>query len=291
MKKLYLVSILFLILACTSTNSKDLSLEYYNIANGFLELDKLDKAIEYYKKSLDVDYDNNSSRYNLVLAYVKNSNYDEALENVEILLIWDSKNSDLLSLKAFSLYSRGDLEESLSIYKDIDELKLRDMDIKLKIAKIYYQLESFEKSLELLEVVLEDSSYVEGKNELFQMAGKLSLILEKYSEAAEYYRVFIDSDKSNENVLRELLLIYSVLEDYNNEILVIDTLFGLDDVDDRGNLYFRKGELFLIQNDFKNGYENLKLAKDEGFNDSERIDSLLENPDLVEIQKIRELFE
>lgn len=286
-----MASAVILLLACKTNNGKDLSLEYYNIANGFLELNRIDSAIEYYNKSLDVDYDNNNSRYNLVLAYVKSEEYDKALENVEILLLWDSRNSDLLSLKAFSLYSLGDLEGALDTYKDIDRLKIKDMDIKLKISKIYYQLEEFEKSLEYLEEILKDSSFVEGRKELYQMAGMLSKTLELNDDAVEYYNIFLENDGKNQFILRELLELYETLEDFDSEIVTIDILLEIEDIEDRGALYFRKGELFMYQNNFKKGYESLKLAKDEGFDDKERVDELLGTPDLVEEQKIRELFE
>lgn len=290
MKKLFLGSILVLLLSCATTNDSDLSVEYYNIGNGFLELNKLDSAIEYYNKSLQVDYNNNSSRYNLVLAYVKNGNYKEAIDNADLLLIRDSKNSDLLSLKAFALYSSGELEESKDVYLSLDKLKVKDFEVKIKVSKICYQLKDYDGALEYLLNVLQDSSYDGELKNLYLMAGKLYFILEDLNKSVEYYTFYISEETENEEALRDLVKIYREMESYVDEINLITMLLELEDIEDRARLYFRKGELYLLNSDFKNGYESLEMAKEEGFDNEDMIEELLETPDLIEVDKIRELF-
>lgn len=276
----------------TGEQEKNLSIEYYNIGNGFMELEKFDDAIEYYNKSLDIDYSNNSSRYNLVLAYVKSKKFLLAVENIDILLLQDSKNHDVLSLKAYSLYEMGEYEESLKVYERLDNIRKTDNDIKTRISKLLFQLEKYEESLGYVENVIQDQNTEDDKKSLYLMAAKLLTLLENKSEAASYYSMYIEDGGEDEDILILAKDIYVELEDVKSEKEIIIKLLAKEKLKaSKASLYFRLGQIYLLESDFMNGYSNLELAVNEGFNDSEKVKELLETPDLIEKDKIRELFE
>lgn len=280
-----------MLFSCVSQKQAgDLSIEYFNIANGLMEIDKIDEAIEYYNKSLDIDYTNNSSRYNLSLAYVKAGKFDLAIEHIDLLLLGDSRNNEVLSLKAYSLYKVGDFQESLKIYKKLDGIRKNDSHVKLNISKVLYQLEYYDEALGHVVSVIDDSNDIEIKM-LYQMAGKISYKLENLSESIKYYELYLDEEGSDTDVLLMIKDIYVELEDVKSEKKIIQKLLSVDDFEKKAELYFRLGEIYLMESDFSNGYENLRRSVEEGFNTKESIDKLLETPDLIEIDKIRELFE
>lgn len=291
MKKRFSVSILFILLfSCVSQKQAgELSIEYYNIANGLMEIDKIEDAIEYYNKSLEIDYNNNSSRYNLSLAYVKAENFDLALDHIELLLVGDSKNNEVLALKAYSLYKIGNFQESLKVYKKLDSVRKSDTGIKLNISKVLYQLEEYEEALEYVVSIIEDSNDIEFKL-LYQMAGKILYKLDDLPESVRYYELYLDEKGSDVDVLLLIKDIYIELEDVKSEKAIIVKLLEDKDFEKKSELYFRLGEIYLLESDFSNGYENLKKSVDEGFNNKDSIEKLLETPDLIEVDKIRELF-
>ncbi len=288
MKKLFWVSIFLTFFSCNTTKQDtDLVAEYFNIGNAFYELGDYSKAEEYYLKSIELNDEFYKARYNLVYIYVKKQQFSEAAKQIKLLEDVDEDNLLIRSMKAYINYSEGKLDDALELYKDIYNSGLKNSDILLAIVKINYQLGKYSEGLdytdELLEIISDENTFylcallAEGANE-----DDLAL---SYSDAV----LAINPD--NLTVLKKKLELYKKSDDSKKIENVLVTLIDKVDEAEKRVYYFDLSILYLLEeNNFSKGFEYLNLSLKAGFNDKDRINQLLETPDLIEYNKIRQLF-
>ena len=92
-------------------NSKVPSL--INIANIYHKKGDYKKAVAYGKEALSIDPDSKKARYNLTLSLIKEEEYPEALENIDILLKDSPDYFDYANLKGVILIHLGKYEDAL----------------------------------------------------------------------------------------------------------------------------------------------------------------------------------
>lgn len=105
---------------------KDVYAEYMLIGDEYVKLQKYDKAIEYYTKTLGDKELYWSAYYKLGRAYALASEWEEAEVVYERLLARDSKNTDLLRSMAYIKGMNGQTGEAMAIYNAL--LEERDED-------------------------------------------------------------------------------------------------------------------------------------------------------------------
>lgn len=276
-----------MLFSCVSTeNEAELVSEYYNVGSAFFEIEQYEKAIEYYDKVLNLDKDMHKARYNLVHIYVATSDFDRAFSHINYLKERDEVNQKVKRLEAFLLYKYGDLSQSLELYSEV--LKEGDVsyDVKLNIAKLHYQLEHYGEAITVLDDLLSSNK----SKELFHMAGLSAEKNEEKSLAAQFYESALELGSDDMEILESLHSIYNDLSDYENLKNILELLLDTDK-NEKGEIYFELGEIALFQdNNYKIGYDYLVNAADSGFDDETKIENLLNNPDLLEKDKIRDLF-
>ena len=92
-------------------NSKVPSL--INIANIYHKKGDYKKAVAYGKEALSIDPESKKARYNLTLSLIKEEEYPEALENIDILLKDSPDYFDYANLKGVILIHLGKYEDAL----------------------------------------------------------------------------------------------------------------------------------------------------------------------------------
>lgn len=288
MKKLYWVSvILTLMLSCVS-NQRDGSLatEYYNIGNAFYEVDLLVKASQYYEKALDINPNYHSARFNLIQTKIKQSDFKTANNHIEYLKEIDKENLEIKKLEAYVRYTEGNLRESLDLYLEVYQAGDISNETKLNIVKLYYQLELYDKALDMI------NSLLDGDDEsLFYLAGLISIKADRTDLVLKYFEYYVELGGDQIDALTELAKIYRSQGSYDLLKQIINILIKNDAEENKGNYYFELSQIYLLEeSNFSVGYNYLIDAIDSGFNSEEKALELLEEPDLIDATKIRQLF-
>lgn len=96
---------------------KNLATEYYNVAEGYMELKKYDKAAEYYALAMRDKDLYMSACYKLARSYALARDWDKAWESYETLLEHDKENSVLRASLAYITAMRGDTDGAIVRYR------------------------------------------------------------------------------------------------------------------------------------------------------------------------------
>jgi len=289
LKKLFWVNLSFILLfSCVSNKEEiDIVLEYYNIGNAFYELDQFDKAEDYYLRVLKIDPDFHKARNNLVYIYVKKLQFDLAKENIQYLKNSDSENIVVKKLDAYVKYKEGNLKDSLNLYLEIYNGGDKSKSVAISIVKLYYQLNEFTKGLSLIETLIFDSE----DSNLFFIAALLAEGAGNIEKAITYYENAIISGNKEEDIFTNLLALYKESKDYINQVRVLELIIKDFSGELKYNSLFLLSKIYFLENnDFSKGYSYLDKAITEGFNNKEEAEDLLKQPDLIEVDKIRQLF-
>lgn len=251
----------------------------------------MDKAIDYFNKVLDTDPYFHKARYNIIEVYVSQSNFKLAKEHIDFLVNMDNENLKVKKLHAFVLYSEGDLEEALELYKEIIFLGDYSYDVRLNIVKLKYQLGLFEKALmDVNDLLLEFED-----KELYYISAKIAESANELELASSYYESYIGLGDFDVAVLLDISNIYEKQEDFENLKRILNKLIDMSE-DTNDNNYRSDALLqlatiaFLVDNDFSRGYDYLQDAINYGLLSEDKALKLLEEPDLIEKDKIRQLF-
>ncbi|MCR5123724.1 MAG: tetratricopeptide repeat protein [Treponema sp.] len=120
----------FFFLSCESTFRipgesrtilKNIAVEYYNIAEGYVGIKNYSKACEYYKLAMRDEELYLSSYYKLARAYALAQNWDSAKECYEELLSRDSENVNLKISIAYITAMRGENDEAIEQFRNLNE--------------------------------------------------------------------------------------------------------------------------------------------------------------------------
>jgi tetratricopeptide (TPR) repeat protein len=289
LKKLFWVNLFVLLFSSCITNEErvDIVIEYYNVGNAFFEADQLEKAAEYYKKVLNIDSDYHKARYNLIHLQIKQSDFKSANKNIRYLKELDAMNLKIKKLEAYIRYSEGDLENALDLYLEAYYGGDVSEDLRLNIVKLYYQLGFYDEAITFVSDLLvgkEDKS-------LYYLAGLVAEGSEDFDIATKYYQSYITLGGDSLEVLKSLVVIYESQKDYDNLKLILELLIDNKDEELKADSLFKMALIVLLHNnDFSLGYDFLEDAIDAGFDSVDRIEELLNEPDLIELDKIRQLF-
>ena len=97
----------------------NLAAEYYNVAEGYMEIKKYDKAAEYYKLAMRNEDLYLTAYYKLARSYALSKNWEKANESYEELLKLDPDNSMIKSSLAYITAMRGNVDEAILSYKNL----------------------------------------------------------------------------------------------------------------------------------------------------------------------------
>lgn len=100
---------------------KNLATEYYNLAEGYMEVKKYDKAAEYYLLSMRNEELYMTSYYKLARSYALAKNWEKAEECYKALLEKDPVNNQIKASLAYISAMSGNTDEAIIQYKKLIE--------------------------------------------------------------------------------------------------------------------------------------------------------------------------
>ncbi len=125
-----------LLSSCATAQAPRIALEYYEIGNAWLAMEKWDKAGAAYEKPLAHDRSLVAASYNLARALAEAGAYPRALEVLERLRSDDPDNVRLIAFRAYVLHKSGDDEAALAAYRRAAELNPRDAGTLRNLAQL-----------------------------------------------------------------------------------------------------------------------------------------------------------
>jgi hypothetical protein len=154
MKK-YVTFLVFMLLCVPfslfSKEKKDLSGEYFYIAEAYSELKKYEKAIEFYKKTLDNPEYANAANYNIARMHALLGQWNEAISILKGLHEKEVTNEKILTSYAYALSADGKIEEAENIYKALYEAKKESPSIAFNYVRLLIVAKKYDEASSLLE--------------------------------------------------------------------------------------------------------------------------------------------
>ena len=113
----------------TETKTNNIYIEYMNIADSYMDLNKYDKAVEFYTYALKNKNIFWTCYYKLGRAYVFAKKYKEARKIYNRLLKRDVNNTDLQISIAYLYAMEGKIESAINIYEYLCGKEQNNADI------------------------------------------------------------------------------------------------------------------------------------------------------------------
>lgn len=262
----------------------NIATEYYNIGNAYFDVQKYDKAIEYYYKALEgKNTAENSIRYNLGISLAETGRFESALEQFELLLSKDPLNLLVLQSVAFVYFLSGDRDLALEYYGKV--LAQNEFDsIALYNKAVILKDDDPDGATDLLErLFIADKSARTALllSDLYEKKGLKKKRVELLEES-------LSVNQGNTAILERLIDYYSEERVFFKVMNYIDAILRTDSYDRKSEMLFKKAELeFLELDDYSAGFDSLVEALDSGFKDKQKIEALLKNEALSQDSQLR----
>ena len=144
-----------ILLGCASPpRDRGLAIEYYNIGNAYLELGRLEKALDAYRNSLRLDPGFLKADYNLALTHARMKSTAEAESILKRMLADDPENVALMATLAWAYHLGGRDQEALATYDEVLEIAPENADAWYNSGLILWRMQRQEEALRRLRQVL-----------------------------------------------------------------------------------------------------------------------------------------
>ena len=187
---------------------KDLSGEYFYIAESYAELKKYEKAIEFYEKTLNNTEYTNAATYNIARMHALLEQWNEAVALLKTLYEKDSTNEKILTSYSYALSATGKIEEAKDVYKAIYEINQESPSIAFNYVRLLIVAKKYDEAntllTELTDKFIEDEE-TKTINELKSTIEKLTNPLKeiKEKEASDEEKEENEDDKEIANTPSE----------------------------------------------------------------------------------------
>ncbi len=262
---------------------------YYQIGYAYLEQNELNKAKEYFEKSLKSKPDNAASRG--LLAFVENrlGNFSGARQLWEKNLNDDPNNASLWINMGLSYERDGKFTEALEYYKKAAMLK-NDLELQINIGNVLMGLEKYTDALEAYNQALsspkrELAAYniflVARKKKDRDRADKMKFILEKeYPSSTLTKRMNSEMSLWNSDTLKAITILENINDKDQTDYLTLAMLYAFKKNKDKANYYLGKvsvdvqyqksmnnvkAQLAFVEGNFEKALQIMKESGDTSF--------------------------
>ena len=182
---------------------------------------RFEEALEAYEKTLLCDEESEYIMRKLAVLFIKMDLKENAAKLLEQIVSKNPQDTENRILLANVFNSQGKIDEAVSIYKDLLEIK-EDHDTLLMLGTLYAQNKEYDKAQKILNrlILLEDDSYL-GHYYL----ARLYLELQYYDKAASSYERALELNWS-ERLAFEVAEFFENRQEYEKAILIYNKIIG-----------------------------------------------------------------
>jgi tetratricopeptide (TPR) repeat protein len=284
---------LSLLLSCASAGdppSQDAvaaAKEYVNLGNEYYALKKFDKAIQCYRRALELDAELSGSALNLSRALIETGKYDEALSVLESLLKKEPDNTVLLSQKAYCLAKMGRYDEAAGVYERVAALSPDDLPTLYNLAVLKYGAGKKDEAYALFSRIakLNPQDY----DTLLYLA-LIELDSGKQGLAIEHLETYLAKKGKDAKALRPLARAYEAQRLYAKSLENWKALLSL--APDDPEALFECAFIYLtVTIEPELGLDSLKKALDKGYKDEKGIERLWKGQSLSSREEVKKALE
>jgi len=271
---------------CATLPPSELAKEWYAIGNAWLDKSEWKKAGEAYSKALALDPSFAGASFNLARALAEAGDFDESLRVLAELEKRDPGNVRIASAKAFALYKKGDAKGALAAYRSILDLDPYAPDTLYNVALLELETGDAKAAAEDLGKLAINSP--EDPDVLAALAKALGKSGDSDGELAAYEKLKA-LGKADASAYEKMGLAYDKARRFDEAMDAFEAAVKADPK--RSLSWFHLARLRLVvANDSERGLSALKSALDSGFADKDAATALLDEPDLIEREKVIELL-
>ncbi len=276
----------------SSAIERELAAEYYNLGNAYYHIRSYEKAIEYFSHSIAQDPELLTAHYNLSLALIKSGRGPEADIVLNKLLETEPENVAVLQILGYSYYTQQRFDEALAVFDEILVISPGHTDARYNRGIIVWDQEKKPEAIAVFEELLEQLPG--GENELYLQTlfnlGQLYVESGDSQRVIEHLERFLEWKEDDTEAFLILARAYKRLEHYSRALAAYERILILDE--NLAEAWFDKAEILLTKiEDPIQGAEALARSLSLGFNDAERIESLLNEPGLTDREAAEEILE
>lgn len=289
---LQLLLLVVMLFGCASNARHNLAVEYYNLGNAYYKIKDYSRAIDFFQKSIEHDPELLHAHYNLSLALIQQGRGEEANKALLELLEKDPDNTAVLQIIGYSLYVQGKGEEALEVFDRILELQTNDLNALYNRGIVLWELN---RKIEAERSFRELLGFVSAENQelypdtLFNL-GKLLLEIGEQKEALTLLEEYVEWRSDDIEGFKLLAQEYRAEESYGKALKTYEQILILDS--EQPEIWMDKAELLLTKiEDPLSGLEAVDQAIILGFDDKDRLETLLNDPGLVEKEALKAVLE
>jgi tetratricopeptide (TPR) repeat protein len=267
----------------TSSQNKDIAIEYYNAGNEYFALGRYEKAAELYGDALRLDPTLTDAGFNLSLSLVRLQKTDEAIKIINELLARDPKNVSVMAVLGWAYHIEGREEEALSQYDAILALSPENRDAWYNSGLILWKLNRAQDAVDRFKRLI---ALAPDEGDALYALGSLYLTLEDPGSAADYLDRYLQGKPDDADAQLLLADAEERMEKYSQALDAYDRIISINSKEPRA--WFGKARLLLtVVEDPDKGVSALTQSLELGFHDMEAIkvllsSELLQNRDAVE---------
>ncbi len=262
----------------TDTRSREIAVQYYDIANAWTDLGQFDKAAQYYKQALATDPTLAKASYNLALAYAQLNRPDDAVAILTKLLADDPKNTAVMSTLGWTYHQEGKDEDALKRYDDVLAVSPADQDALYNSAIVLWKLDRKPASMERLQRLL---SYTPDAPDALYAAGSLALAMDDPTTSADFLSRYLAKKPEDVDAWYLVAAGTERQQKYSKALDAYDKILTLDSK--QAEASFGEARLLLtVVEDPQKGLDELRQALSTGFHDTDAVKALLADSTLLE---------
>ncbi|GHV76858.1 hypothetical protein AGMMS49942_16790 [Spirochaetia bacterium] len=268
--------------------------EYYSIGMAYFDVGKYEDAERWLYRARSVDKTKLASEYNLGRIAYELGRYDEALKLFEKVLARDKDNVLALKAAAYARIKLGDLKTAVTLYSRVQELEPESADQGYNYALVLMALDRPEEAEEVL--LKYKITMADNKDTLLLFARVLKAL--NKVEAMDAYNQWL-KDNPDAKVRYEYAQVLESAEFYAKALAEYRAVLeALPQSNTKApgemEVRFTMARLLLIADPEKtDGITELETAVKEGFSDTEKLTTLLDEAGISAANKdeIRRVIE
>jgi tetratricopeptide (TPR) repeat protein len=271
---------------CATTARSELSAQWYELGNAWLDKGDWKKAGQAYSHALQLEPGLSAASFNMARALTEAGDYRAALRMLDKLAVADPKNLRVLSARAYVFFKEGDAEGALKAYDAVIALDPYAPDAVYNSALLRFAAGQKARAAADLKRLL---TYKEDDAQSLILLGRIEESLGDDAAAIDAYEKVKLLGKADAYSLEHLGLLYEKGRRFADAMTVLDAATKADPA--RSRAWFALARLRLVvADDGQGGLDALKRALDAGFADKKAAEALLAEPVVAEREKVTELL-
>ncbi|MGO8694121.1 MAG: tetratricopeptide repeat protein [Rectinemataceae bacterium] len=271
---------------CATTARSELSAQWYELGNAWLDKGDWKRAGQAYSHALLLEPGLSAASFNMARALAEAGDYRAALRMLDKLALADPKNVRILSARAYVFYKEGDAGAALKAYDAVIALDPYAPDAVYNAALLRFAAGRAAQAAADLRRLL---AYKEDDAKSLELLGRIEESLGDDAAAVDAYEKVKLLGKADVYSLEHLGLLYEKGGRFADAMAVLEAATKADPA--RAGAWFALARLRLtVADDGQGGLDALKRALDAGFSDKKAADALMGEPVVAEREKVEAML-